>query len=237
MIVIYGTKFYGEVDRHGGQRQLTKFFHIYYVPLVPVSTLWVTREVEGGYSGHAVKMSGRSVLAGYTRVWAPIAAIVAFIYGGGVGVGAGIAAFAATAALIGLLMWTWSWRSLRGVREQRRSDFHQLALGTRCDPLRMDDDLAHALAPGVSARWAEVSNGNSPEDVSRLGAANPAQAVLAYASLRLAARLAPSQDARNKSLADSERILDSIKDTPAVEGGPYRALPQAPAAESSVERR
>jgi hypothetical protein len=29
MIVIFGTRFYGEVDQHDGQRQLTRFFHIY----------------------------------------------------------------------------------------------------------------------------------------------------------------------------------------------------------------
>src|ERR1043165_6044280 len=81
MIVIYGTRFYGEVDNHGGQRQLTKFFHIYWVPLVPISTMWVTRDVEGGHNGHPVTMSGRSVLAGYARVWGPVAGIAAAMAG------------------------------------------------------------------------------------------------------------------------------------------------------------
>src|SRR3954469_4876969 len=91
MIVIYGTRFYGEVDSHGGQRQLTRFFHIYYVPLVPVSTLWVTRDAERGYHGHGVQMSGRSVLAGYARVWGPVAAVGALLTGsiGGGGAGGG----------------------------------------------------------------------------------------------------------------------------------------------------
>ena len=52
----------------------------------------------------------------------------------------------------------------------------------------MDRDLASQLQTQVAQRWADVSDGNSPEDIARLGAANPAQAVLAYASLRLAAR-------------------------------------------------
>jgi hypothetical protein len=112
MIVIYGTRFYGEVDSYGGQRQLTKFFHIYYVPLVPVDTLWVTRELDRGYSGHTVKMSGRSVLAGYARVWGPVAAVGAFLAGS-------LGGFAAAAALVGLSVWTWTWRSVRGAREQR----------------------------------------------------------------------------------------------------------------------
>jgi hypothetical protein len=219
MIVIYGTRFYGEVDSYGGQRQLTRFFHIYYVPLVPVTTMWVTRDTERGYNGHVVQMSGRSVLAGYARVWAPVAAVGAFLAGS-------VGGLVAAGALIGLAAWTWSWRSIRSAREQRRSDFHLLALGTRCDPLDMDDRLASALQEDVARRWAEVADGNAPEDVARLGAASPAQAVLAYASLRLAARLAPAEHAR-KSRDDSERILDAIKDSGiALEGGPYRAVAQ-----------
>jgi hypothetical protein len=223
MIVIYGTRFYGEVDSYGGQRQLTKFFHIYYVPLVPVGTLWVTRDADRGYNGHAVQMSGRSVLAGYARVWGPVAAVGALIAGS-------LGGFVAALGLLGLMAWTWTWRSVHGAREQRRSDFHLLAYGTRCDPLRMEHDLAASLQPHIARRWAEVADGNSPEDVARMGAANPAQAVLAYAALRLAARLAPEDPARRQSLADSERILDAVKQTPALDGGPYRAIaaPKAP---------
>jgi hypothetical protein len=217
MIVIYGTRFYGEVDSYGGQRQLTRFFHIYYVPLVPVSTLWVTRDAERGYHGHGVQMSGRSVLAGYARVWGPVAAVGALLAGS-------IGGCVAAVGLLGLMAWSWTWRSLHGQREQRRSDFHLLAYATRCDPLRMEHDLAVSLQPHITRRWAEVADGNSPEDVAKLGAASPAQAVLAYAALRLAARLAPQAPARRQSLDDSERILDAIKETPALDGGPYRAI-------------
>ena len=220
MIVIYGTRFYGQVDRHAGQHQLTKFFHIYYVPLVPVGTLWVTRELDPGYSGHAVQMSGRSVLAGYARVWGPVVAIGAIAAGS---VGGVIAA----GALAALSAWTWTWRSVRGAREQRRSDFHLLAFGTRCDPLKMEDGLASVLQADVAERWAQVADGSTPEDVARLGAANPTQAVLAYASLRLAARLAPGDHARQARDA-SERVLDAIKDSDTMlEGGPYRSTAQA----------
>ncbi len=217
MIVIYGTRFYGEVDSYGGQRQLTRFFHIYYVPLIPVGTVWVTRDAESGYDGHAVRMSGRSVVAGYARVWGPVAAVGALIAGS-------IGGFVAALGLLGVMAWTWTWRSVHGQREQRRSDFHLLAYGTRCDPLRMENELAASLQPRIARRWAEVADGNSPEDVARLGAANPTQAALAYASLRLAARLAPEDRARRQSLADSERILDAAKETPALDGGPYRAI-------------
>jgi hypothetical protein len=216
MIVIYGTRFYGQVDSHGGQHHLTKFFHIYYVPLVPVQALWVTQEVGGSYRGHDVKMSGRSVLAGYARIWGPLAAVIAVATGGVGGVVAATAALGATAL-------TWTWRSRRSAREQRRSDFHLLAFGTRCDPLDMELKLATALQHNVAQRWAEVSGGNTPDDVARIGAANPAQAVLAYASLRLAARLAPGTHARAARDA-SDRVIDAIKDDPALlEAGPYRS--------------
>ena len=217
MIVIYGTRFYGQVDGHEGQRQLTKFFHIYYLPLIPVGTLWVTRDLDRGYNGHAVKMSGRSVVAGYARVWGPLAAVGSIATGGIGGIVAG-------GALAALSVWSWTWRSIRGEREQRRSDFNLLAFGTRCDPMKMETGLASVLQSDIAERWAQVADGRSPEDVARHGAANAAQAVLAYASLRLAARLAPGEHAR-KAHADAERILDAVKDVneAALEGGPYRA--------------
>ncbi len=216
MIVIYGTRFYGQVDSHGGQHHLTRFFHIYYVPLVPVSALWATGETDDSYLGHNVKMSGRSVLAGYARVWGPIAAVAAIASGGFGGVLAAGAAAAVTAL-------SWTWRSLRSTRDQRRSDFHFLAFGTRCDPLDMDLSMASSLQPIIQQRWAEVSGGNTPDDIARLGAASPAQAVLAYASLRLAARLAPGTHARDAREA-SDRLIDAIKEDPASLGaGPYRS--------------
>jgi len=224
MIVIYGTRFYGQVDSHGGQRQLTKFFHVYYVPLVPVGTIWVTRELDRGYNGHAVQMSGRSVVAGYARVWGPIAALGAIATGS-------VGCIVAASAVAALSIWSWTWHSVRGARERRRSDFHLLAFGTRCDPLKMENQLASVLQADVAERWAQVADGSTPEDIARLGAANPAQAVLAYASLRLAARLAPGGHAR-KAREDSDRILDAIRDgDPALDGGPYRsaAQPQLPA--------
>jgi hypothetical protein len=219
MIVIYGTRCYGRVDAHGGQHHQTRFFHIYYVPLIPVESVWVTdSDSEGRYRGHDVRMSGRSVLAGYARVWGPLGAVACIASGGVGGIAAGV-------ALGAVSVWTWTWRSLRSARDRRRSDFHQLAFGTRCDPLAMDEALATSLQPHIAQRWAQVSEGNSPEDVARLGASNPAQALMAYASLRLAARLAPGRHAA-AARADSERILDSIKDDPSQIGaGPYRSAP------------
>jgi hypothetical protein len=228
MIVIYGTAFYGKVDNHGGQHQLTKFFHVYYVPLIPVGTLWATENLDEGYRGHGVRMSGRSVLAGYARVWGPLAAVGGLVTGGLGGV-----AFAVTAAV--LCAWSWTWRSLRDPLARRRSDFNLLAFGTRCDPLQMPADLLSVLQESVDERWALVSEGSTPEDVARLGAKSLSQAVLAYASLRIAARLAPGEHARAARDA-SERIIAAVTDIDetALEGGPYRATGQPRLPEGSV---
>jgi len=218
MIVIYGTGLYGEVDSYDGQRQLTRFVHIYYVPIAPVEAVWLTRDGRG----HATKMNPRSVLAGYARIWGPIAAVLALVTGSAAGV-------IAAAALLLLSAWTWKWRSLRGARERRRSDFHIRTYGTRCDPLNMEEPLAASLQPRVAAAWAQVAGASTPDDVARLGATSPGQAMLAYASLRLAARLAPPDQARLAREA-SERILDAVRDEDPGElgGGPYRsARPQA----------
>jgi hypothetical protein len=218
MIIIYGTRYYGQVDGYGGQRQATRFAHYFWLPLFPVGTMWITRDVDGGYfQGHAVRFSGRSIVAAYARVWGPLAAVGTIATGGLGGIVAG-------AAIGALSVWSWTWRSVRGAREQRRSDFHLLAYGTRCDPLRMPLELAHALKSDIDERWAQIADGRTPEDVARLGAANLEQAVLAYGALRLGARTAPREH-RKRALDASDRILDSIRDVDgaALEGGPYRS--------------
>lgn len=218
MIVIYGTRHYGQVDSHDGEYAVTRFAHVYWLPLFPVGSAWITDGTNDDLRGHKVRISGRSIAAGYARVWGPIATIAAIATGGLGGlVTAGVAA-----AMTG---WSWSWWRLRDARELRRSDYHLLAFGTRCDPLRMPRDLIDALRPSLEQRWSQVSDGRTPDDVARFGGANPAQSVLAYAMLRLAARTAPGEHAA-KARDASDRILDALAGTDAsslLEGGPYRS--------------
>jgi len=218
MLIVYGTRHYGKVEDHDCQYAVTRFAHVYFVPLFPLESFWVTGEEEDGFRGHPVRLSGKSVAAGYLRVWGPILAIGGVASGGLAGIAGGVVA-------AGLSAWSWAWRRVRSPRERRRSDFHLLAYGTRCDPLRMPRALAEDLQRAYDARWAEVSEGRTPDDVARLGAANPVQAILAYGALRLAARTAPARHARQARDA-SERILDEITDTDAeaLRGGPYRSL-------------
>jgi hypothetical protein len=212
-----GTTLYGKVDDYAGQHQLTRFVHVGYVPLIPVGATWILR----GYDGHKMALSARSVIAGYTRIWGPIASVMALMVLGGVGRWIAAGAFAAVTAL------TWTWRSTRSRREQRRSEVHVYAFGTRCDPLRMGIPLARQLHAALTERWAEFSGGATPEEVAQQGASSALQAVTAYGLLRLAARLAPPDQARLAREA-SERILDEIHevDAAAFAGGPYRGARQ-----------
>jgi hypothetical protein len=134
---------------------------------------------QGGYQGHAVASNPRSVVAGYARVWGPLAAVGALAAGS-------VSGFIASGAFLALTAWSWTWRSVRGPRERRRSEYHLLAFGTRCDPLHMEPGLLSILQLEIARRWALVADGRTPEDVARLGAASPAQAVLAYASSKRA---------------------------------------------------
>lgn len=82
MIIVYGTRFYGKVKACGRSFLGTQFFHIYYVPLIPIGTHLILEEnVGGGYKGIKSDFSLKSMLAAYLRVWGPIAVITALCVG------------------------------------------------------------------------------------------------------------------------------------------------------------
>src|SRR5689334_9579105 len=182
MLIIFGHQQYGRVDEHEGQYAHTRFFHLWYLPLIPTETVWILHD--GTRACHQMKRSWRSILSGYGRVWGPVIALG----GAAAAIAGSIVAIpvAATAAVAG--GWSWRTRRLRGDRDRLRSSFHLLAYGTRCDPLQMTDAMVAALRPGCEARWAELADGMTPEDAARLGARSLQQAVFAYGVLRIAAR-------------------------------------------------
>ena len=69
-VIIYGVRSYGRVDAHAGEHAQTKFFHIWFAPLVPVGSWWVTPT-----GGHSIKPNLKSIAAGYLRIWGLIATI------------------------------------------------------------------------------------------------------------------------------------------------------------------
>ena len=74
MMIVYGHRWYGRVHGHGGEHAQTQFAHIYYVPVIPMSSFWVTNGARGFYT----RLSARSVIATYLRWWGLVAAVAAF---------------------------------------------------------------------------------------------------------------------------------------------------------------
>ncbi len=70
MVIIWGEKLYGKVDRINGVAYVaTRFFHLWYFPLVPLTSFIVIAgtESEDGFQGVEIKIDTKSVLFGYLR--------------------------------------------------------------------------------------------------------------------------------------------------------------------------
>lgn len=85
--VVWGTRLYGKVDEVPGLCYVaTRFFHLWYVPLVPLNTYAVVAEDFEGWRGPEISMSSKSVMVGYCRGLAAAAAVagaVMFCFGMG----------------------------------------------------------------------------------------------------------------------------------------------------------
>lgn len=207
MVIVYGHRAYGKVEHCGGQFAQTKFAHIYYMPLFPTGSFWVTAQDRSGTRGFPIRLHGKSVVATYLRMWGPIAALACLVAGSVVATLFGVAFTALTA-------WAWIWTN---TRHRRRSDFNLVAFGSRCEPSLMDDDMRDVLRRSIEERWLKVAAGRPPEDIARYGAKTLEEAAAAYGLLRLAA-LDRAPDAN----AAADRILaGEIEPLPAGDG-PYR---------------
>ena len=70
MILLYGQANYGKVDRVSDRFHVcTRFFHVYYIPLLPLRSYLVSGEAadESDFRGIEVPLSLKSVLAGWVR--------------------------------------------------------------------------------------------------------------------------------------------------------------------------
>ncbi len=215
-VIIYGTREYGLVDEHEGELASTTFFHLWFAPIFPVGSTWITHASADQRLGHKIKLYGKSVAAAYLRVWAPIAALANFAasFERGSIVHAAIGFFA-----VALCAWSWTWRKLRGDRAKRRSDFNYVAFGTRVEPSRLDAETRAALKAGLDQQWNARAPKGSPNDVARHGTTDPAEAVLAYGLLRLAAI---ERRGKGDEDTDADRILDGDHVPAIATDGPYR---------------
>jgi len=209
-VVISGHARYGRVRAHGGEHAETEFAHLSYVPLFPIGSYWVTGEAGGGaHFGFPIKLHWRSVLATYLRTW--VAALAALVF-----LAPSIVTTAIALALAALSAWSWTWRSRRGARALQRSDFDRVALGNRCDPAWLTDDVREHLSRTLGARLAERDDARPPDDVARFGARDRDEAIVAYGILRVSG--VDHADAR----AAADRLLANTFDAAGAPGGPYR---------------
>jgi len=79
MIIVYGQSTCGKVDKVPNLFYVcTRFFHVYYVPLIPVQSYLVlagSESGDGGFQGIPISMSFKSVLVGWMRAGLILAAI------------------------------------------------------------------------------------------------------------------------------------------------------------------
>ena len=209
--VVFGQRAYGKVDAQDGEHAVTEFVHLDFVPLIPLNSFWITSEVRRGeWIGIPIKLHLRSVAATYLRVWGPMLAALAIIGWGS------RAAMTVAGGLLVLSGWSWTWRSRRGTRARQRGDFDRVALGTRCPPLHLTDEMRDRLERELSSRLARRDDARPPDDVARFGAKDADEAILAYGLLRLSAvRHRPAAAAADRLLASEFEALPS-------DGGPYR---------------
>jgi hypothetical protein len=82
MIVFYGSRMYGSVDQCGGTKIGTRFFHIYWMPLIPLGSHLILQEHgDGQFRSIPGGLNLRSVFAAYARSWGVIGAIGVLIAG------------------------------------------------------------------------------------------------------------------------------------------------------------
>ncbi|MGE0869696.1 MAG: hypothetical protein AB7P03_14120 [Kofleriaceae bacterium] len=227
MLIIYGRRAYGRVKADAGEHACTVFAHVYFLPLFPIKSMWLTRELDDEASGHEIPLNGESVAAGYLRMWGPIIAIALCTIGTVLG-------YAAAAVVGALSIWSWTWRSVRSEAERKERELNARAFGTRCDPRWMSRELRQVLRDSLQARWDDRGPTRSPNDVARMGAVDREEAVLAYGLLRLAG--VERGAAGRAEHEDADRIVAGVHDDPRNEHTPYRGDVPAITSAAAVPR-
>lgn len=198
----------GRVNEYGAELAETAFVCVGSLPIYPVHSRW---SALGGTS-HPIRLHGRSVIAGYLQVWAPL-----LIFSGlAAGLYTEIAYLIAATALAAATAVAWRWRWLRSPAAQRRANFDLLAFGTRCEPRHFSDNLSRQLERDLAARWNDHSPDRTASAVAEHGASDASEAVLAYGLLRLAG------DANAERLVDPPIVVHADRPVASADH-PYRA--------------
>lgn len=81
-MIVWGTRLFGKVDEVPETFYVaTAFFHIWYVPLIPLGSHIVFRESSEGWEGVPIRLSLKSVTVAWVRGFAVLGAIVFTILG------------------------------------------------------------------------------------------------------------------------------------------------------------
>lgn len=209
MIVIYGHRTYGAVDEQGGQYAVTRFAHVYYMPLVPIGSLWMT----GDGRGFEIGVSWKSVAAAYARTWGLLVGTILMFTGFG---GSGIVTGLFGLAMLALSIATWFvWSKRRTEDAKLRGNLNALAFGTYCAPELMKGGVRAEIEMHVERRARAAESPRPPEDVARFGTRDLDELVRCYGVLSLHGRKAkstldellqlkaPSSDARDGIYRDN----------------------------------
>ncbi|HVV84786.1 MAG TPA: hypothetical protein VHE35_17100 [Kofleriaceae bacterium] len=215
MLFVWGHRFYGHHDEVDRQHGMTRFGHLWFLPLFPMKALWITdarRKL-----GHPMRMTLRGVAHGYVRAWGLVVGLIALLAGLADG---NLPAIGFGVVSLGLAVASLAGRRMRQERSLRRARYTRMTLGTACDPMVMAAEIAEALQPAAASEWARRAGTRTPDDVARLGAESLEQAAAAYTLLRLSARLERGAKGR-RARATSEKILDATTEL-RLDGAPYR---------------
>jgi hypothetical protein len=226
MILIYGTGTYGKIDLCEGQYAATRFFHLYWMPLFPVSsTMWIQSDDDEHYRGHLVRWSVKSVLAAYLRTWGLFAGSCLLLSSlvqltSGADTLAGVTPLLLGLLFVGGAAYSYAWRSLPKEHANTRALFASVT-GTYCDPELLPDNMVAFFRQQLEDLWEKNFSSQTPNDVARYGAKDPAQAALAYSLVRLLAREADNPQ-RQDLLAIAETIAKGTPQEKLPQENPYR---------------
>ncbi|MCB9592543.1 MAG: hypothetical protein H6719_07415 [Sandaracinaceae bacterium] len=150
-----GTMFLGRVDALEGESIQTKFF-ILGVPLAPMSSYYVIRDLGNGVDGFELPMvHGKSVLLGYLRMLSAIGAVLGGVFAyieRGDSVGLWVACVVCTA------LWAASMFVLGGITPEEKAQ--RLALrrwaGVGAPPELLDGERRDAIQAILERSWARL---------------------------------------------------------------------------------
>ncbi len=202
MLIVYGHRMYGRIEEIGSSFIGTQFVHVWFLPLVPTgSSLVLSTNPDGSFRGIPIGMSGRSVLAGYTRIWGPIALLGALaLFAVNLSEASDLAEGIATVIVFGFgvaltlaaCVLGWGFIGRLSADEKRRRAMYAHYTGYHVDPATMKDarqpirehllgqivaraqgmaGMGYRIPADPTTHWAQIAMDPQVHDVELVGAA------------------------------------------------------------------